>query len=110
MKTLGQERSKRHSNGYSTGYGADRSDLYGSHDSYGSYGYSSGGGGGGYGGCGGCCHQKQDSLLLPLILAGIAAAAGYLFGRNNNNNGRNFGLQQPTVSAQSAQAILEGEC
>ena len=107
MKTLGQERSKRHSSGYSTGYGADRSDLYGSHDSYGSYGYSSGGGGG-YGGCGGCCHQKQDSLLLPLVLAGIAAAAGYLFGRNNNN-GRSFGLQQPTVSAQSAQVILEGE-
>ena len=107
MKTLGQERSKRHSTGYSTGYGADRSDLYGSHDSYGSYGYSSGGGGG-YGGCGGCCHHKQDSLLLPLVLAGIAAAAGYLFGRNNNN-GRSFGLEQPTVSAQSAQVILEGE-
>ena len=103
MATLGQERSKRHS----AGYGEDRSDLYGSYDSYGSYGYSSGGGGGGYGGCG-CCHQKQDSLLLPLILAGIAAAAGYLFGRNNNNNGRNFG-PQPTITARSAQVILDGK-
>ena len=101
MRTLGQDRAKRHS----SGYGEDRSDLYGSYDSY---GYSSGGGGGGYS-CGGCCHQKQDNLLLPLILAGIAAAAGYLFGQNNNNNGRNFGLQ-PTVTARTAQVVLDGEC
>ena len=105
MRTLSQDRSKRHSGGY----GEDRSDLYGAYDSYGSYGYSSGGGGGGGYSCGGCCHQKQDNLLLPLILAGIAAAAGYLFGQNNNNNnGRNFGLQ-PGLSARTAQVILEGE-
>ena len=97
MTPQGQERAKRHS----AGYGEERRDLYGSYDSY---GYSSGG----YStGCG-CCHQNQD-ILLPLLLAGIAAAAGYFFGRDsNNNNGRSLQLGQ-TVSARTAQLVLQGQ-
>ena len=102
MMTLAQDRFKRHS----SGYGEERSDLYGSYDSY---GYSSGGGGG-YS-CG-CCPHKQDlttSSLLPILLAGVAAAAGYFFGRDsNNNNGRSLGVL-PSVSAHTAQVILDGE-
>ena len=91
MTSQSQERAKRHS-----GYGEDRSDLYGSYDSY---GYSSGG----YSSSCGCC-QNQDTLL-PLILAGIAAAAGYFFGRDNNNNGRSL----ETRSVRSAEVILQGQ-
>ena len=97
MTPLAQERPKRHS-GY--GYGEERSDLYGSYDSY---GYSSGGG---Y--SSGCCKPQQD-LLLPLVLAGIAAAAGYFFGRDsNNNNGRSLDIGQ-SVTARTAQIVLDGE-
>jgi len=98
-----QGRNKRHS-GSDYGYGGydryDRSDSYGSYDS--GYGYSSGGGCG-YG-CGSC--HCQQNLLLPLLAAAAAGLAGFLIGREfNNNNGRNFKSDNTVYAAQN---ILEG--
>ena len=101
-----QGRNKRHS-GSDYGYGGyggydryDRSDTYGSYDS--GYGYSSGGGCG-YG-CGSC--HCQQNLLLPLLAAAAAGLAGFLIGREfNNNNGRNFKSDNTVYAAQN---ILEG--
>ena len=98
MSTM-QGRNKRHS-GSDYGYGGyDRSDSYGSYDS--GYGYSS------VGGCGygcGSCHCQQD-LLLPLLAAAAAGLAGFLFGRDTNNNGRSFDVDNTATAAQN---ISEG--